>query len=176
MYELEAITQFYGDRCAERSGVPLINHIREGLVVLDYIGATDAAKRAFCLHPMFQADKDLKENADSLGLPNDPYVIALVMEYRNQANAWLSDKVFTDKDDRTGKEVVMHAFAPTPGPLADVRDMLIADKVQNFKDFETYHKGTHERSAELQHYFETWLEVLDVSRSEYEFMRLAIDK
>lgn len=176
MNELSLITEFYGERRAERSGVPLINHIHEGLTVLDRIGATASTMRAYCLHPLFQADKDLA--ASSLRAMTehlDPWVMVLVMEYRNQANAWLSDRVFTDVDDRTGKEVVMHAFRPTVGPLPEVRDMLIADKVQNYKDFRTYHQRKHPRSKELTHYFKTWLKELGIDKSMFDNLCEVID-
>ena len=53
-----AICEFYGERRAKRSGVPYINHIDEGLIVLDAINASVHAKRAYCLHPIFQSDAD----------------------------------------------------------------------------------------------------------------------
>jgi hypothetical protein len=51
MKELELITQFYGDRKAERSGVPLINHIHEGLWILESMNASRVTKQGWCLHP-----------------------------------------------------------------------------------------------------------------------------
>lgn len=173
MLELSLITKFYGDKRAERSGLPLINHIHEGLAVLGALGASEFSERAFCLHPMFQADTDLSENA-LLMMELDPFVVMLTMEYRNQANAWLSDRVedhgtYSHSGD-TPKLVVADyrcVDKPTPGPLPEVRDMLIADKVQNYKDFVEYHYGVHERSKELELYFETWLQVLGVSSKDY---------
>ena len=64
--EISLIKNFYGDKTAKRSGVPLINHINEGLIVLDFIKASDIAKKAYCLHPLVQSDKNLILNADSL--------------------------------------------------------------------------------------------------------------
>jgi hypothetical protein len=52
-------------------------------------------------------------------------------------------------------------------PLKDVNDMLIADKIQNRKDFELYHLGTHDRSEQLDQYFKNWLEKLEVSEDFY---------
>lgn len=37
---LEIIERFYGDRKAERSGVPLINHIHEGCAIIDSLAYT----------------------------------------------------------------------------------------------------------------------------------------
>lgn len=157
----EAIAAFYGDKKAQRSRVPLINHIKEGLRVLDAIKSTQAAKDAFCLHPLFQADDDLAANLQRVG-EFSPYVIALAMEYRNQANAALSDRVILRRD--TPEWVGPPA---SPGPLAEVRDMLIADKVQNYADFLLYHEDTHARSAELDLYFRHWLQVLGINPIRY---------
>jgi len=154
MVELALIENYYGDRTTKRSGVKLICHIYEGLAVLDAIGASENAKAAYCLHPLFQSDCQLLKvfsNLPSISLE----VLVLVMEYRNQANAWLSDKI-------TYLETGIHMEGkPCFGPLSDVRDMLIADKVQNYKDFKKYHES-HERKAQLETYFYAWFEVLEV--------------
>lgn len=166
MIELDYIAKFYGERIAARSKVPLINHIHEGLAVMREIGASDFAQRAFCLHPLYQADADLTKH-HLRSLPGVPIqVILLVMEYRNQANAWLSDKVWLANFNDGGPSLVQNG-TPTPGPLPEVRDMLVADKVQNYKDFRTYHLGTHPRSKELELYFETWLKVLGIDGLEF---------
>jgi hypothetical protein len=166
---LQLITDFYGDRKAERSGVPLINHIHEGLAIMREIKASSMACDAFCLHPLVQSDEELPRNVQVLNF-FPPYIAVLVMEYRNQANAWLSDKVVNDAgtDEHGIKTLRVRPNyrligTPTPGPLPGVRQMLIADKVQNYKDFMLYHYGKHERSAELEHYFGVWLSVLKIT-------------
>lgn len=153
--EYKLIDKFYGDRKARRSQVPLINHINEGLIVLDTIGAIDSAKRAFCLHPLFQADADLKENYYMASFV-EPHALLLAMEYRSVANDFLSDKIPAHRWDDIRLS-----------PLKEVNDMLIADKVQNFKDFLTYHHGTHERSEELFLYFDKWLTALNIPHQQY---------
>ena len=160
--EYKLIAKHYGDRVALRSQVPLMNHINEGLVVLDRISATDQAKRAFCLHPLLQADEDLKENCYLVSFV-EPHVLVLTMEYRNIANAYLSDKIDTD-------------WPLQLSPLSEVNEMLIADKVQNRKDFITYHYGTHERSDELARYFNKWLNALDINADTYVRLCRAIDE
>lgn len=159
--EYQLIEEFYGDSVAKRSRVPMINHINEGLAVLRRIGASEYAQRAFCVHPMVQADLDLENNYDIL-VGCRPQVIALAMEYRSVANEYLSDKAGTG-----------HAIRLSP--LGEVNQMLIADKVQNCKDFNTYHKGTHPRSKELEKYFAHWLEMLEVNQELYEELCAAID-
>ncbi|MCY1220568.1 hypothetical protein D9M72_325870 [compost metagenome] len=180
--EYQAIADYYADRCAERSRVPLINHINEGLVVLDKINASMYSMRAWCLHPLFQADQDLAQNVLRLGPFWDfnPHCILLAMEYRYRANAWLSDKV--TKSVWQGQSAVERVHPdvqvsglPAPGDLEEVWHMLIADKVQNCKDFLTHHKGKHERSFELEIYFGHWLKVLDVDEVEFNELCACID-
>lgn len=148
------INTFYGDKRAQRSQVPLINHIKEGLIILDAINSTDVAKSAYCIHPMLQDDEPLKHNYPMLIDMCSPLVILLAMEYRSVANEYLSEKVGTGHKIRLS-------------PLQEVNDMLIADKVQNKKDFYIYHNGTHERSKELCVYFDEWLTALGVSDTMY---------
>lgn len=153
--EYNDILAYYNTRTARRSGVALMNHIDEGLIVLNSLGSAEDTMLAFCIHPLFQNDEDLKRSVQR-GIHYDyrPNVILLVMEYRNQANQWLSEKV--------GSKT-----APASGPLAPVRDMLIADKVQNYKDFLLYHKLTHPRSMELTLYFQQWLEYLGITNKRF---------
>lgn len=155
MIELKIVEDYYGERCAKRSGVPLINHIYEGIEILKIYNASDYAIRAYCLHPLFQNDKDLAKNSSRLHLI-DPYVAMLVMEYRNKANAWLSDKVSIVNG------TPVYEGEPSPGPLPEVRLMLIADKLQNAKDFVKYHYGKHPRSEELRLYFIQWFKALEI--------------
>lgn len=149
--ECKLITQIYGDRTANRSKVPLINHIFEGVTILYNIDASEDAMKAFCLHPVVQNDEDLKSNYDTVinnsGISSK--IIVLAMEYRNIANQYLSQRVIQSLDDIK------------LSPLKDVNDMLIADKIQNYKDFIIYHKGTHPRSKELDAYFKHWLDKLE---------------
>ena len=77
----------------------------------------------------------------------------MAIEYRNIANAYLSFKP-SEYDFQLS-------------PLEDVNTMLIADKIQNSKDFEIYHKGTHPRSERLEEYFGQWLKKLGVSEEKY---------
>ena len=153
--EYKLISNFYGDKVANRSQVRLMNHIDEGLVVLDSISASEDTMKAFCIHPMIQNDSDLKQNAGLIAHYCKPYVVMLAMEYRSVANEFLSDKVSPN----------LPIDAIRLSPLWEVNDMLVADKVQNYKDFITYHKGSHARSKELECYFEKWLAVLKVRES-----------
>jgi hypothetical protein len=147
--EYKMVEKIYGDGQAERSKAYFMNHIDEGLIILNKINATEFAKNAFCLHPLTQMDKELSEHLSWLVIDADPYSLALSLEYRNIANQYLSKRTIKSLDD-----IVL-------SPLKEVNDMLIADKIQNYKDFLLYHKDTHLRSKELDQYFNNWLDKLD---------------
>lgn len=80
----------------------------------------------------------------------------LATEYRWTANSYLSFHPSRPLD-----EIKL-------SPLEEVNQMLIADKIQNRKDFEMYHLGKHPSSERLQQYFSEWLERLGVSESMYQ--------
>ncbi len=135
--EYRAIDAHYGDRRAARSGVRMIRHIDEGLTVLAHRAAGERAMRAYCLHPLVQRDDDLAAAFPRLAkLTDDLAVLALALEYRNIANATLSTRTIASAAD-----------IPL-SPLAEVTEMLVADKLQNWKDFVLHHRATHPRSAD----------------------------
>ena len=158
--EYLAIERHYGDTRARRSGVPFMRHIDEGLRVLHrWLGASDRAKRAWCLHPLVQADDDLRRTHDA-GLlePFEPAVITLALEYRNIANAFLSpNERHPGYDDPA---------TIARSPLAEVNAMLVADKLQNYKDFLDHHRSSHPRADRLDRYFNAWLTALAVHRGQ----------
>lgn len=149
--EYKMIQNFYADQKAERSKCFLMNHIDEGLFILNAINASIEAKKAFCIHPLVQDDTALKLNWDIVKNKIDPEVLSLAMEYRNIANAYLSHREIKSISDIK------------LSPIEDVNDMLIADKVQNYKDFLIYHANTHPRKEILDQYFKNWLQVLNIS-------------
>ncbi|MEO1088035.1 MAG: hypothetical protein AAFY88_27700, partial [Acidobacteriota bacterium] len=111
----------------------------------------------FCVHPICQSDRHLRRALTGeiklAHLTGD--VVALAMEYRRVANAYIS----TMKVRRGG--------AIALSPLDEVNAMLAADKVQNFKDFRLHicreFNGAPDRvSARYIAYFESWLERLGV--------------
>lgn len=183
--EYAAIAAFYADRKAKRSQVPLMHHIDEGCAILweyahlqaerdpqatclqDALACATLAARAYCLHPLFQADPDLVSAGRRVVSQCDPQMVMFAMEYRARANDWLSDKVVL----KDGTPVSQGE--PSPGVLHEVRLMLVADKVQNHKDFARHHRGTHDHSAELEHYFQHWLRVLGIDAVAYERLTAA---
>lgn len=150
--EYKLIRRLYGERCAKRSQVPLINHVHEGLEFMQQRDASMAAMRAYCLRPLFQADVDLKTNF-GMATILDPYVVMLVLEYCSVANEYFSARNIND------------ISKIRLSPLSDVNEMLVADKMQNFKDFMIYHHGTRSQSNELFVYFRNWFDRLGIYRT-----------
>lgn len=155
-HEYALIQEYYSDRRASRSQIPLMNHINEGLRILDQVGAGEVAKRAFCLHPLVQADDAIQENLNKILASKQISIAALVMaiEYRRAANAYLCKP-------ETDAWSIEEAKRNIGLLLPEIKHMLIADKVQNRKDFMAAHYGTHPRSEQLLKYFNNWHEILD---------------
>lgn len=51
--------------------------------------------------------------------------------------------------------------------MPEVDQMLVADKVQNRKDFLVHHRGCHPRSDALDRYFRLWLLRLGVTEQQF---------
>lgn len=154
--EYQAIAAHYGERTAKRSGVRLMRHIDQGIAILAAIDASEHAMRAFCLHPLVQADDDLAASYPRIAeLSDDPQVIVLALEYRHIANATLSTRAIASAD-----EIPL-------SPLVEVNQMLVADKVQNRSDFLAHHAASHPRAAALAQYFERWLLRLGIDEARY---------
>ena len=157
-FEYQLIKDYYGEQTASRSQVPLINHVQEGLLILQWEKSELLTQQAYCLHPLFQSNEALFGTYQKVDLGKiDPKALLLTLEYRNIANQYLSKRRIDSFE-----EIQL-------SPLPEVNQMLIADKIQNRKDFELYHQKTHPRSQELQFYFRNWLEKLGVSEDRYQF-------
>lgn len=155
----QLIERYYRGKKSKRSSVPYIQHIDEGLIVLKALKASRSACEAYCLHPIVQSDADLMASCRPRGIlahaKVSPVSLVLAMEYRRVANAYLSNREIDSI-----REIEL-------SPLPDVQVMLIADKVQNRKDFELYHQASHPRARELAQYFLNWLRRLNVSERKY---------
>lgn len=157
-YAYQLIASFYGTDKTKRSQVPFIHHIHEGLVVLQELQTSLPTQEAYCLHPIFQSDETLMQyyQSDLSKISNETLI--LVMEYRSIANQYLSQRIIKDIS-----EIKL-------SPLKEVNQMLIADKVQNYKDFVLYHQANHPRSKELTQYFHHWFDVLGIEETQYQFL------
>ena len=151
-YCYDLILSEYGSKVANRSKVPLMDHIDQGLDILNMLPWTEQETRdAYCLHPLVQSDAEYVLHLDRMD--NSSYgpskkALMLAMEYRYVANSYLSNGNLE------------RLITPT---TTNVHDMLVADKYQNEKDFRLYHEGRHERSDQLREYFDTWInEILEL--------------
>lgn len=155
--EYKLVTEYYGNRQSRRSRVYLMNHIDEGLAALSMNGIKDEiAYRAFCLHPLLQDDQPLYQfyhQADGNTL--DPRVLIAAVEYRNIANQYLSKRTISNLEDIN------------LSPIDSVNNMLIADKMQNYKDFLLYHSNTHDQRIRLTEYFHDWLQRLNITKQSF---------
>ena len=137
---------YYQGSTAVKSGVPLITYINEGIKILEGISANEKTKAAFAIYPIFQADVDLQDNLRIIKWL-DPYILMLVMEYRNKANAFLC----TPENDNK------HLKDMPSLPLIEVAHMLYADKTQNQKEFRERKHPLDDRSEELDRYLNLWM-------------------
>jgi hypothetical protein len=146
---LSIIETHYGQWRAKRSKVLLINHIHEGVSILQALGASEDVQAAFCIHPLVQ-------NSVSTKYPKDfTHIVHMAEMYTIYANTSLCtsefDKITANLESKLDKLPVM----PT-----EIAYMLYADKIQNYKDFKLYHYGTHENFNRLNRYFRLWINYL----------------
>lgn len=150
------IQSIYGDNHSKRSKVPFIYHIDEGGYILEQLGASDIVKDAYYLHPVFQDDSEFIKNKSNFfdGIAIESLLLAV--EYRNIANRYLSSNL----SDMNDIEKIRLEMVP------EIRLMLIADKVQNYKDFMLYHQE-HIKYDTLYAYFHQWFKILDIDINKY---------
>lgn len=142
MQEYRVIQEFYGTRTAKRSNVPLMNHIDEGLALLRWWRASRRVRAAYCIHPIVQNDEPVDVTwSDSFGLAK---------EYKDKANAYLC----REETDHICTSAQVHLLV---GDMSqECALLLLADKMQNLKDFRKYHRD-HPREKQLKNYFMTWI-------------------
>jgi hypothetical protein len=161
-HEYMCVEEFYRGQRAERTGVFYMNHIDEGLYILKALGANWRTKSCFCLHPLFQSDAAIAKKWGDVS-KHSPEMIVLAMEYRNIANAYLPKRKINGID-----EINL-------SPIEAVNVALRADKIQNRKDFEKYHLGTHPNSDGLVKYFDNWFKRLGITEEFYQRMVAEIE-
>lgn len=162
--EYLSIQRKYGDTRASRSGQYYMNHIDEGMYILRqlYPNQSEEAERAFCLHPLVQDDAELQSCIPMSRWSHRALMHA--MEYRHVANAFLPPNTWDNLKE------------PKKSVLDIVNQMLVADKIQNCKDFELYVKKnlSSDRQIELSTYFARWFEVLNIEHTTYQKMKKEI--
>lgn len=169
---IQLVSEFYGDDRAERTGIPYINHIHEGISILKDLGASEEVQDAYALHPIFQMVSKPDEHPllVNLGEYLESYPVFLAREYKKTANAYLCKPHYRSPDDKI-------KLSEHP----DVNLMLIADKIQNRKDFETHYENQEDKEVfghadRLAQYFRNWLRALNVTEEEYEHYKAKLLK
>lgn len=148
--EFAAIFKYYAGMKAQRSGVPKIVHIIEGVMLLQCWDQPETTQKAFCLHPIAQ-DTGCSELFD------DFEASMYSLEYAEIADKYLckpETDVLTNEQDTT---LLQEHLGGIPNTVAW---MLLADKVQNQSDFRKYHWFKHERAIQLERYFNLWIKTL----------------
>jgi hypothetical protein len=149
--EYKWVTEVYAKQFAKRSGLSYANHVMEGAVILRGRGASDDIIKAFLIHPYYQDGAVFKTPLTATKF--SPEAVALAVEYRWVANNSTS-RVYAE----TGRITLAECDA--------VNEMLIADKVQNRKDFLARNQ-THPNFVLLNNYFNAWLLALKIGDAEY---------
>ena len=144
--EYETISKFYSDKRAKRSNVLLMNHINEGLHILIEMKRPLIEQKAFAIHPIVQNS----ENIDTSW--SDAYELAC--EYKKVANSYLCRPENDDINNLS--DMYLKVGHMSLGCAYN----LLADKIQNQKDFLIYHSKTHNRKKELSVYFNNWITYL----------------
>ncbi len=166
----KAISEYYSDARAERSLMPYMKHIDEGLAVMSKMCSSYNAKSAYCIHPMVQADLDLMNTYKDSWFNDfkvEPEVVILAFKYREIANSFLS--IYVHTISKSEIDDIKDELNKWP----EVREMLIADKVQNKFDFIVHHFERHPKSDDLLMYFNMWLN--DILEVDYHYYATACD-
>lgn len=153
--EYQTVKDFYGLQVQKRSQVPLINHIDEGIKILNYLNASSDTIGAFCLHPLIQNTPNFKKFLAKVKCWYSPNAMMLAVEYRNIANQYLPTDYANEK------------WVAPISDIPEINQMLIADKVQNRKDFER-HRKLYSNHQILDGYFKVWLSSLKIFEDDYQ--------
>lgn len=142
---------------SRRTNVSYFDHVEEGVKILQELNVPLVIQQAFVIHPLLQGDDALAEN-----LPHvvyfDPLALVLCMEYRRVANLG------------TRKNLRDNGWNITLSPMAEVNLMLVADKIQNRKLYETKFPKTDPEYEEIGHYFRVWMDALLIPEYDYQIL------
>ena len=158
------IKKFYKGKETSK-GIPYINHIDEGVGHLENLHVSDVVINAFILHPFVQCvnlkgtykdclltEKELEKHINIFEI--EPEIAFELLLYRKYVNSYLCREA-------TDNYNINDAFEDVKGltKYPNTVKMLIADKLQNFKDFLLYRQD-HPRKEHLNNYFTIWLNIL----------------
>lgn len=142
--EYDIITAYYLKK-ATSHGVPLMNHINEGIYTLLKMNADENTILAWCIHPIMQGDVEVDVSwSDALDL---------AQEYALRANSYLC---IPATDYILNARQLKSIMKPMSQECAQ---LLITDKLQNYTDFMIFNRE-HPRAVNLERYFSIWLQYL----------------
>lgn len=139
--ECKIISKYYEGKVAKRTGIPYINHIYEGCRLIE----DEEDRLAFMIHPIFQDGKEGEVDLSTV----KKSIQKLAKEYADIANSYLPKDYLNEP----------------PTEFGAVRYLLVADKMQNYKDFSNNKDVfSKEKQKQLDIYFRKWFKALDVNR------------
>lgn len=159
--EWALIKAFYGDRVAERSRQPLMNHINEGLALLAAMDADDVCMRGFIVHPLVQVkgpENDLEPVYLGMDLL-DSWHMACGMKRLNIQLTHIRhgsrNKGQMPRHWGTHYEAAFNTL-PKANPLMSkcILQMILADKQQNLKDLHFHMWGRITDAEHLEEHLE----------------------
>lgn len=174
----ELISTYYGDERTKRNNVPKLYHILEGLSILSRTSLLSNSVDkdtldAYCLHPLTQAqDYYARDLLDNYNKSNErTNVVLLASQYAVVANSYLLHHHMSDsKLQKLQKDLQQMLVGQHK-----IIQMLVADKIQNRKDFHAYYTASsYKNYVELTSYFEHWLQQLDVNKAMIQTLNTAI--
>lgn len=159
MLEYELIKKYYEYKVAKRSGIPYINHIDEGLLLLNYkLRAKDSVShRAFCLHPFYQDNIRIDTTKISGHSTRVAYFYSII------ANTFLRHNYKNNND--LSHWIPSYHSVLCNDKSSNVYNMLYADKIQNYKDF-MKHYNSYSEAESIEEYFLWWFDVLKITHRE----------
>ena len=150
--EYKMVAAYYGNRVAKRSSCRLMEHIDEGLMLLENWGVGIPLLRAWCLHPLMQDDRLYLEYIQ-YGSTMNEQATRIAVEYRAIANAYLPKH---------------QSRLPDISAMDEVNTLLLVDKLHNRWQFENTcmrRPGIYPNEQRLRQYFHEWLEALSLNQS-----------
>ena len=180
--EYRLIEEYYAGKSAKRTGLPYMRHIDDGLRILramselrDYETVEDQRQwmqesveawyknrfelltRTFCVHPIYQDNNpEWRHKHLDIGGAKDA---ELCHKYASYVNSYLPAHV-----DR--------ANCPRCLRGSDLWALLVADKLQNYADFNANaNKFSTDETAQLQAYFTDWFAALKITTNHLEVVK-----
>lgn len=120
------------------------NPMEEGLAILNILESNHITKKAYCIHQLFHNDESLERSWDGNRFPNcDIKSMLLAMEFRT---------LYKSKPNRNGIIKL--------SPIKEVNEMMLAYKMQQYKNFEINGRGQTDNDELVESSFKNWIKQL----------------